>query len=76
MGTIDIEVPKSVIAGSGQTRAAFIAEARFLLALKLFELSRLSSSRAADVAGMNRLDFLLRAGQSGTSVTDLDERDA
>ena len=66
----------SVLVGSGQTREAFIAEAKFLLAVKLFELGRLSSSRAADVSGMNRVDFLLRAGQSGTPVTDLDERKA
>ena len=48
-------------------------EAKFLLAVKLFELGRLSSSRAAELCEMNRVDFLLRAGQSGTPVTDLDE---
>jgi hypothetical protein len=76
MGTILVEVPESVLVGSGQTREAFVAEAKFLLALKMFELGRLSSSRAADVSGMKRVDFLLRAGQSGTPITDLDEREA
>ena len=76
MRTIHIEVPESVLVGSGQTREAFVAEAKLLLALKLFELGRLSSGRAADISGMNRIDFLLRAGQSGTPVTDLDERAA
>jgi hypothetical protein len=65
-GTLHVEVPESVLAGSGQTREAFVEEAKFLLALKIFELGRLSSSRAADLCGMNRVDFLLRAGQSGT----------
>jgi predicted HTH domain antitoxin len=75
MGTIHVEVPESVLVGSGQTREAFVEEAKFFLALKLFELGRLSSSRAGDLCGMNRVDFLLRVGQSGTPVTDLDERD-
>jgi predicted HTH domain antitoxin len=69
-------VPESVLVGSGQTREAFVAEAKLLLALKLFELGRLSSSRAAELCGVNRVDFLLRAGQAGTPVTDLDERGA
>ena len=76
MGTIHVEVPESVLVGSGQTREAFAVDAKFLLALKMVELGGLSSSRAADLCGMNRVDFLLRAGQSGTPVTDLDERAA
>jgi hypothetical protein len=68
MGTIHVDVPESVLVGSGQTREAFVVEAKFLLALKLFGLGRLSSSRAADLCGMNRVDFLLRVGQSGTPV--------
>ncbi len=76
MATIHVEVPEDVLVGSGQTREAFVEEARFLLALKLFELGRLSSSRAAELCGMNRVDFLLRVGQSGTRVTDLDDRDS
>lgn len=76
MGTIRGEVPETVLLGSGQTREAFVEEAKFLLALKLFEIGRLASSRAADLCGMNRVDFLLRVGQSGTPVTDLDERDS
>jgi hypothetical protein len=75
MGSIHVEVPESVLVVSGQTREAFVEEAKFLRALKLFEIGRLSSTRAADLCGMNRIDFLLRVGQSGTPVTDLDERD-
>lgn len=36
----------------------FEAEARLLLAVKLYELGRLSSGRAADLAGMERVEFL------------------
>jgi hypothetical protein len=44
-------------------------------ALKLFEIGRLSASRAAALRGMDRADFLLRVGQSGTPVIYRDERD-
>src|SRR5258708_3124540 len=35
MGTIHVGVPESVLVGSGQTREAFVEEAKFLLGLKL-----------------------------------------
>ena len=73
--SIHVDLPESVLIGSGQSREAFVEEAKFLLAVKLFELGRLSSGRAADLCSMNRVDFLLRTGQSGTRVTDLDELD-
>lgn len=36
----------------------FEAEARLLLAVKLYELGRLSTGRAAALAGMERVEFL------------------
>ena len=48
-------------------------EAKFLLALKLFELGRLSSGKAAKMCDMNRVDFILLAGRSGVAVADLDD---
>lgn len=43
-------------------------EAKCLLALKLFELGRLSSGKAAEMCGMNRVDFILLVGRSGVPV--------
>jgi len=37
---------------------SFAREMRILSAVKLFELGRLSSGRAADLAGMSRIEFL------------------
>jgi len=76
MATIRIDLPESVLLGSGQSQEEFVSEAKFLLAVKLFELRRLSSSRAAAVCSMNRVDFLLRAGRSGVPVADIDESDS
>ena len=69
---IHIDLPEHLLLSTGQSREEFIREARFLLALKLFELGRLSSGQAGELADMNRLDFLLLAGRMGVAVADLD----
>lgn len=42
----------------GQSDDDFEAEMRFLLAAKLYELGRVTSGRAADIAGVDRVDFI------------------
>ena len=71
MGVIRIELPGSVLS-AGQSEEDFVREAKVLLALKLFELGRMSSGKAAALCDMPRLDFLLLAGQSGIPVTDFE----
>lgn len=72
---IQIELPESVLAVTGQSQQEFVKEAKFLLALKLFELGRVSSGRAAEISGVPRLDFLLLAGKMGVPVADLDDEE-
>lgn len=71
MRGITIEFPENVLLATGLSREEFVREARFLLALKLFELGRLSGGRAALVCGIPRVDFLLLAGRMGVPVSDL-----
>ena len=73
MSTIHIDVPESILLSTGQSQEDFVREAKFLLALKLFELGHLSSGKAAEMCGMNRVDFILLAGRSGVPVADLDD---
>ncbi len=42
---------------------AFARELRMPAAVKLYELGRLSSGRAAELAGMSRVEFLLSLGR-------------
>ena len=72
MSVIHVDLPESLLAATGQSQDEFIQEAKFLLALKLFELGRLSSGRAAELCAMPRIDFLLQAGRMGVPVADLD----
>lgn len=73
MSTLLLELPDSLPLATGQSNAEFLSEARFLLALKLFELGRISSGRAGELCGQGRLEFLFAAGRAGVTVADLDE---
>jgi predicted HTH domain antitoxin len=52
---------------------SFEAEARNALAVKLFEMGRLTSGQAAVLANIPRVDFLVRCRQYGTATVDWDQ---
>lgn len=60
---ITIDVPEAVLLAEKTDEASFGRELRLLAAVKLYELGRLSSGRAAELAGMTRVEFLLALGR-------------
>ena len=60
---IVIDVPEKVLLAEKKDEADFARELRILAAVKLYELGRLSSGRAAELAGMSRVEFLLELGK-------------
>jgi predicted HTH domain antitoxin len=73
--TIQLDLPDELLLATGQSSEEFVREAKFLLALKLFEIGKLSSGRAAELADVPRVEFLLRVGRMGVPVVDLDEEE-
>lgn len=67
-----LELPMEALATPGSTPDALAREAKFMLALKLFEVGRLSSAKAAALCGQGRVEFLLAAGRAGVPVVALD----
>jgi predicted HTH domain antitoxin len=72
MSVIHVDLPESLLLSTGQSQEEFVKDAKFFVALKLFELGRISSGRAAEICGVPRVEFLLKAGRSGVPVADLD----
>lgn len=56
---LTLEVPEKVLLAEKMDESRFAQEMRMLSAIKLFELGRLSSGRAAELAGISRVEFLL-----------------
>jgi predicted HTH domain antitoxin len=63
MRQIVVEVPEQVLLAEKMDEADFGRELCTLAALKLYELGRLSSGRAAELAGMSRVEFLMSLGR-------------
>lgn len=75
MASIHLDLPDSVLLAAGQSPEEFAREAKFLLALKLFEVGRISSGRAAELCDFPRVEFLFRASRMKVPVADLDEEE-
>jgi len=56
---VTIDVPEKVLLAEKMDATAFGRELRVLAAVKMYELGRLTSGRAAELAGMSRVEFLL-----------------
>jgi predicted HTH domain antitoxin len=54
-----VDVPEKVLLAEKTDEVSFAKELQILAAVKLYELGRLSSGRAAELAGMSRVEFLL-----------------
>ena len=73
MRTIAIEYPETIPAALNLIPEAFEQEARFALAVKLYEIGRLTSGQAARLAGVLRVRFLLECYRFGAPSVDWDQ---
>jgi predicted HTH domain antitoxin len=69
---MQIEYPESWTASAGSSAERFENEARMAAAMKLFEIGRLSSGQAAQLAGVSRTAFLFNCPQWNVPVVDWD----
>ncbi len=51
----------------------FASEVKFLAAAKLYEMGKLSSGKASEMAGMGRADFLSKLGSYGFNAISLND---
>ncbi len=74
MGKIVLEIPEEVLLSLKETAAEFAQDMRVLTAVKLYQMGRLSSGRAAQLAGVSAsatVTALLSKNSSGTRLLRL-----
>ncbi len=59
---LTIKYSDDILFSLKESKEEFEEEARYLLGLKLYELGKISSGKAAKIAGVSRVAFLLRMG--------------
>ena len=67
MNMLIISYPEELLLSLKENPEQFEAEARLLLAVKLYELGKVSTGMAARVAGMGRVAFMFALGRFGLS---------
>jgi predicted HTH domain antitoxin len=66
-----IDYPEILPDALQKSRDQFEYEAKMAMAIKLFEMQRLSSGLAASLVGLDRVTFLLQLHQYGAAMLDL-----
>ena len=66
--TLTVEYPVEVQTALRESKEEFARELKMLAAVKLYELGKVSSGKAAALAGMDRVGFLLSLGRYRVSV--------
>jgi predicted HTH domain antitoxin len=66
--TLQIKYPEDLPESLGESEEEFESEMKLLLAAKLYELGRVSSARAAEMADIGRVQFLESLGKFKVSV--------
>lgn len=70
-----IAYPDTFPDATQKTREEFELEAKWAMAVKLFEMKQLSSGMAAAMIGVSRITFLLKLDDYGVALIDLSEEE-
>jgi len=75
MEKVVLDIPEEILISLKETTHEFSRELLMLAAVKLFELGKLSSGRAAQLAGISRISFLQSLASYKVPIFDLSEEE-
>lgn len=64
---LTLELPQTIFSALRKEPEAFLREMRLAAAIKWYELEEVSQSKAAEIAGVSRAEFLLALARFGVS---------
>jgi predicted HTH domain antitoxin len=67
MSAVQLDIPEETLISLKTDAESFARDLKLLAAVKLFELGKLSSGRAAQLADVSRVEFLVLLGRYGVS---------
>jgi predicted HTH domain antitoxin len=72
---LTIPYPQDLLLSLKEDESGFEAEAKLLLAVKLYEMGRVTTGMAARLAGMDRVSFMFELDRFGLSPLGVDAGD-
>lgn len=75
MGEMTVQYPDDLLTASGLLRSEVEHELRFQLAVRLFEVGRLSLGKAAELAGHDKPRFADELGRLKIPIINLDDQE-
>lgn len=72
MARLTIDLPEDAFSALRETPDQFVSEMRFAAAIHWYHEGRISGSKAAQIAGMTRLEFLDELGRRKQDVIKVD----
>ncbi len=73
MAKLIIEYPDEILLSLKESQDDFSKELKIAAAVKLYEIGKLSSGKAARLAGMDKVSFLKILGKYRVSISTLEE---
>ncbi len=71
MGKVVLDIPEEVLISLKETDHEFSRELLMLAAVKLYQMGKLSSGRASQLAGIGRVSFLQSLSRYGVCAFEL-----
>ncbi|MCI5143013.1 MAG: UPF0175 family protein [Candidatus Electrothrix sp. ATG1] len=75
MRTLSVQYPSGIPAVINTSPEIFEEEAKMAMAVKLFEIGRLTSGQAAALAGISRVTFLVECHRFGAASVDWNDEE-